>query len=113
MKINLVTWQRVTLTGILSNIEGKVQIVRKAAKLLDALELNAAEKELVGFVETAGNITWTDKEHRFEIEIGDPNLFAFLSEQVKTFTFPPQTWAGPEIRALILDLYDQLGIKDA
>lgn len=112
MKLSLTTWQRINLCLILSSIEGKVSIVRKASKLLDVLELSDAEKELVGYREESGSIGWDDRTTHFDLEITDPNLFAFLSERVKEYVFPKQTWGNSEVRRLILDMYDQLGIKE-
>jgi len=114
MKLDLNVWQLLNLIGIIGTVEGSVQNIRKADKILDILELTDAEKEQIGykFDATTGSITWTDYTIKFGVDIPDPNLGVFLVERVRLFKWPEAAWSSHIVRKQIVDLYDQLGIKD-
>lgn len=108
MKLNLTTWQRLMLAQIVGALEGPVARIRKASKLLDLLELPQGDREAIGLREIgAGAFRWDDTERRWEIEIPDRELAAFLRRQVEAF----QHWPAAK-REEVLDLCEQLEIGE-
>lgn len=104
MKLNLTTWQRLTLLQMMNGVQGDLRTVHKALKLIDLLELSPEEQEAIGLQVTPdGTIRWTDNGKRFEQEVKDGNLVAFLKEQVEARTDWPAV-------ADVVDLAEQLGI---
>lgn len=104
MQLNLTTWQRLTLLQMMNGVQGDLRTVNKALKLIDLLELTPEEQEAIGLQATPdGTIRWADNGQRFELEVKDGNLAAFLKEQVEA----KQDW--PAV-ADVVDLAEQLGI---
>ncbi len=107
MQFNLTTWQRLTLLQMMNGMQGDLRTVRKALKLIDVLELTPEEQEAIGLQAAPdGTIRWTDNGQRFEMEIADGNLVAFLKEQVEA----KRDW--PAV-ADVVDLAEQLGIGES
>lgn len=106
MLLTLNTWQRMTLLTMVNNVKGDLRTVRRALNTLDILELDSAERESVGLVEHPnGAVTWTDGEHRFELDVPD-DVAAFLKAQVEARSDWP-------VSADVIDLCEQLGVKEA
>jgi len=103
MELN--TWQRFMLSQIVGGLRGDIQTVRTGLKLLEILELSDSEKQQVGFVEDKTGAHWEDTEYRFELEIKDENLVAFLRTKATEF----QGWP---VNKNSLDLFDQLGVTE-
>lgn len=105
MKLNLNTWQRVTLLTLVSSARGDLRAVRKALKALDVLEMTAEEREAVGLTERPnGAVTWADGGRRFELEVDD-DVAAWLREQVTAKADWP-------VSADVVDLCEQLGVRE-
>lgn len=106
MKLNLTTWQRMACVQALNAQAGHISMLRKALRLLDVLELSPEEREQVGLVQHPnGNMSWQDPALRFELEIADRELAAFLRRAVEGYQGWPVSEAG-----LALDLAEQLGL---
>ena len=111
--IKLTTWERVVIAN---NVIGAMQIgdprtMRKASKILDAVELTQAEREQIHLhVDATGQAVWDDcdkiESQVWEVELG-PDEMALLKEKVAA---PPMPWIGAQ-RKWVLRLYDQLGIE--
>lgn len=105
MRLNLTTWQRMTLLTMVNNVKGDLRTVRKALKALDVLEMTVEEREAVGLTEhPTGAVTWTDAAHRFELEVDD-NTAAFLRQQVEA----KGDWP---VSGDVVNLCEQLGIEE-
>ncbi len=112
MKLSINTFQRIWLSNIVGAIEGRVQIVRKASKLLDLLELSEDEKKLVGLRQVSnGLLQWDDLAHVWGIEIADDNLATFLKDQVAAYNWPAGILASPSQRHDVNGLLDMLKIE--
>ena|SRR3990167_6646551 len=106
-KLSINTFQRVMLINIVGAIEGNAAIVRKAVKLLEALDMTEAEKELVGMKQTGNQINWLPEheDHLWEIELKDPDPAALLKEKLKAQSF------SALVGRKMLAVYDQLDIE--
>ena len=111
MKVVLDTWARLTIAQILDGVTSKegLSTWNKAAKLLDAVELSAEEKEAVGLqlVPSADGrmaYTWNPGSDEKEIELS-ASLHAFLADRVKAW---PEF--RPADRAEVRKLFDALSI---
>lgn len=76
MILSLTTWERVQLSRLVGQLRGNVALLRKAGRVLDAVELSEAEQEAVGFntiVRPDGSVSaqWRDAAREFEVEIAD------------------------------------------
>jgi len=108
MKLQLTTWQRLSLYQAVGALEGSVSVVRTASKVLDALEMSDDEKAKVGYRELPdGRALWRDVERRFGLEIADREAAALLKRTVKGYTH----WPAGQARQ-VLDLAEQLGLED-
>jgi len=108
MKLKINTWQRMQLVLALGSVSGPVATYRQATKLLDLLELQPDEQGKVGFVMMAdGAARWADEAHRWEIEIKDGNLAAFLRRVAQSHAQWPVAQRG-----LVDDLLEQLGVEE-
>jgi hypothetical protein len=112
MILKLNVWQRFNVAQAIGEVEGNAKIIRKADRLLNIIELNEAEKKAVGWHEEGPTVSWKYKTKMFSIEIKDDNLAAFLVERVTAYVWPKGIMAVPDLRKLILDLYDQVGVKE-
>ena len=107
MKLNLNTWQRMMCVQALNAQAGHISTIRKALKLLEILELDEAERVDVGMVQIGDEqFTWKDQAHRFELEVADRELAAFLKRAVAGYG----NWPVLQARDT-LDLFEQLGIE--
>jgi len=112
--IKLTTWERL---AIINNVIGALQIsdpktMRKASKILDAVEFSDDEREQIHFYtdETTGMSTWDRCEQiesqMWEIKLG-PDDLVMLKEKTQA---PPMPWLAAQ-RKWVLHLYDALGIE--
>lgn len=112
--IKLTTWERL---AIINNVIGALQIsdprtMRKASKILDAVEFSEDEREQINmrFDGATGLTTWDDgdqvESQTWEIALG-PDELVLLKEKVQA---PPHPWLGAQ-RKWVLHLYDALGIE--
>lgn len=107
MKLNLTTWQRIMCVQALNAQAGHISLIRKALRLLEILELSQDDRETVGLRELAtGGFSWRDTERRFELEIADRELAAFLKRAVSSY----QNWPVEQARQ-VADLFAQLGVE--
>ena len=110
MKLHLNSWQRIALTQIIGDVEGNVSILRKAAKILDVLDLNDEEKKLINYqVHEVGTITF-ENTHFFDLEISDSELIQFLQGELTNHNWPRGLFGNLEIRRWMFDLYEQVGV---
>lgn len=79
--ISLTVFERLQLMGWLNQRQGDLRFLRRAMRVLDALELSEEEREEVGLVEADGMLRWQDQERVFRIELEDAD-FALLAEAV-------------------------------
>lgn len=108
LKLELTVWQRIMCVQTLNAQAGHISTIRKALKLLEILELNEEERVAVGLRELQpGQYMWTDTQRRFELEIKDRELAAFLRRAVEQFGQWPVEHA-----AEVLDLFQQLGADE-
>lgn len=112
-QIKLTTWERFV---IVNNIIGPMQVsdartMRKAAKILDVVELTEAEKKEINFMILGNQPAWKDDEkvesQVWELEM-DPDALALLKEKTKSPAIP---FHALQYR-WVLHLYDTLGIGD-
>lgn len=107
MKLNLNTWQRVTLAQIVGSVRGDAATIHKAGHLWSTLDLSEDERGEVGFVQNPqGAIYWEDAEHRWSLEVNDKEQVRFLKEQVEAF----DGWPASQY-LLVEDIFNQLGIE--
>jgi len=115
MKLSVNTFQRITLSNIIGAIEGNAQMIRKATRLLDALELSDDEKRQVGLEAVATSMgiqyQWKDAAHVWEIEIADDNLAALLKQRLTDYVWPIGSLSTPDKRRDINALLDQFDIR--
>ena len=108
MKLELSTWQRLSLTQIIGEQQGPVSIVRKAGKLLDILEMTDEEKKEVGLVQDPQvGFRWNNTDRIWGLEISDGNLAAYLKEVAKGHG----GWSVRN-RDQVLDLFEKLEIQE-
>ena len=74
MKIQLITFERLSLKNWLERQEGNIGFIRQAVPLAEKLDLSKDEKALVKFVQIGDKMTWADTEHLFEFELNDAEL---------------------------------------
>jgi len=106
MKLNLTTWQRLQLLMLMNSVQGDLRTINKALKLIDLLEMSEDEQEEVGLRSTTKGFTWNDPNKRWDVEVKDGNLVAFLKQRVEGKADWPAA-SGREV----LDLCEQLNIK--
>jgi hypothetical protein len=108
MKLELTTWQRMMCVQALNGQVGHISMIRKALQLLEVLELSEAERAEVGMQEPApGQWMWRDTARRWEVEVADRELAAFLRRAVEAFGQWP-VGQGAEV----VDLCRQLEIEE-
>jgi len=105
MKLSLSTWQRLQLLMIMNGVQGDLRAINKALKLIDLFEMSKDEQEEIGLQSAASGFVWDNPDKKWDIEIKDPNLVAFLKQKVEE----KQDWPAVSGRA-VLDLCKQLGI---
>jgi hypothetical protein len=111
--IKLTTWERIV---IVNNVIGAMQIgdprtMRKASKILDAVELSESEREKIHLrLDPTGQSVWDDCEkvesQLWEISLG-PDELVLLREKVAA---PPVPWYAAQ-RKWVLGLYEKLGVE--
>lgn len=98
MKLQLTEWQRLVIFQLLENTTaGPLSLLRKAAKVQDALERN-------GEIPTKANPKVL--ESRAEVEINDREAIRLLKEKVRNFNGWPYV-----ALAQVEDLFTQLEIN--
>ena len=112
--IKLTTWERI---AIISNVIGEMQIsdprtMRKAAKILDAVEFTDDERAQINMRDDfAHGMTFWDNSEQVESQVWEialgPDELALLKEKVQA---PPRPWLGAQ-RKWVLHLYDALGVE--
>lgn len=102
--MELTTWQRLTLLQMLNEVKGDLRTVRKALKLIDVFEMTEQERTEVGLRLTQDGAAWSDPSKRWQLNVSDNDLLAFLKEQVQA----RHDW--PASRE-VLDLCERLGIN--
>ena len=106
MKLQLTTWQRLMLDRIVGGMEGNVDTIYKASKVLDAVRMTEAEIEAVRLRREGELLRWDDAERRWEVEIGDGALLDWLKGTVRAF----RGWPAAEAPQ-VFDLMGQLGVE--
>lgn len=85
-KLVLDVWERITLIDIMGQIRGDLRLLRKAGKVLDALEMTDEEKEEVGLREPRpGVFGWDDEDAAFTIRIRDKEAAGLLKRTVEQY----------------------------
>lgn len=111
--IKLTTWERIVIA---TNLIGAMQVsdprtMRKASKILDAVELSEEERETIHLVMDVNGVAYWDDSDKIESQLWEINLgpdeLALLKQQAQT---PPAPWRGGQSR-WVLHLYDTLGIE--
>ena len=102
--LELTTWQRLTLLQMLNEVKGDLRTVRKALKLIDVFEMTEQERIEVGLRFTPDGAAWSDPAKRWQLDVSDGDLLAFLKEQVQA----RHDW--PASRE-VLDMCERLGIN--
>ena len=108
MNITLTTWERIICFNAVSSLRGlDAGGMRKAAKLLDIVELNEDEKKAIGFVLFPdGTANWNEKANNdWGIVIADGNLVEFLKQAIQK----PDIVVTGKAREMVR-LFDKFGI---
>lgn len=71
-KIELTTWERVSLFNLLEAQEGDLRTLKKMFALADVLEMNDEEKEAVGYEFDGRALKWDDPDKVWTIELKGP-----------------------------------------
>ncbi len=82
--IKLTTWERLTISAIVGSMTGTVAEVRRAGKLLDALEFNDEDAKAIGLVADPSGVRWEDETREWEVELDDASL-QLARSQVSTW----------------------------
>jgi len=106
MKLELTTWQRLMLDRIVGGMEGNVDTIYKASKVLDAVRMTEGELEAVKMRREGDLLRWDDAERRWEVEIADGALADWLTATVRAFRGWPVAEA-PQV----FDLLQRLGVE--
>lgn len=72
--IKLTTWERLTISAIVGSMTGTVAEVRRAGKLLDALDFNEEDAKAIGLVADPSGVRWEDQTREWEVELDDAAL---------------------------------------
>lgn len=71
-KIELTTWERVSLFNLLESQEGDLRTLKKMFALADIMELSEEEREKIGY-ESDGRVSkWEDDSKVWNIELKGP-----------------------------------------
>lgn len=70
-RFELTTWERVSLLNLLYAQRGDLGHLRKMMALADVLEMDAHEREEVGFRASEAGFAWEDQDKTWEIEMDD------------------------------------------
>ena len=82
--IKLTTWERLTISSIVGSMTGTVAEVRRAGKVLDALEFNDEDAKAIGLVADPNGVRWEDQTREWEIELDDAAI-QLARSQVSTW----------------------------
>jgi hypothetical protein len=106
VKLKLNTWQRVTLSIAVGQVQGNLQVMYLGNKILKALELTPQEKEEIGLqIDDRGRVFWDDTQRVFTVEV--PNeCKAIMQQSVRSF----QGWTAGRYEE-IADIYQQLDMN--
>jgi hypothetical protein len=112
--LQLTTWDRIMVGVIVGAKDGDAKFMRKATKILQAMEFNDGERDSIGMksVDQGGgtfNVTWNDEGDApkiWEVELNDPDALVLLKDVVKS-----HTWKGSQHKQAI-PLFDRLGITE-
>lgn len=106
MKFQLTTWDRVMIAGIIGSLQGDIALIRKAGKVLDAIELTPSERDEIKLRAEGSMITWDDQDRIWECELSDADTITLLRERIRSH----QTWLGTD-RKRVIALFEALGIE--
>lgn len=115
--LKLTTWDRLNLTAIVGKQNGDARFMRKAHKILDAIEMNDTEREAINFrqlrddngqpvVDDEGRsiFAWDKNDEEWTVELKDPDAGALLKQIVQE-----HKWTAAE-HSRVIPLFDRLGI---
>jgi len=103
-KVELTTWDRLRLIGIVEQLRGNVGLIRRAGRVLDILALTDEEKEEVGLHQEGPVTTWKDRDRTFQLEMADDEL-ALLKQALPSY----DGWRATEL-SLVDALFERLKI---
>lgn len=102
---NLTTWDRMMISQVIGALRGDVRMVRKAGKILDAVEMTEDEKLFANVRQEGGMLAWDNVDYEWPIEINDPDSLALLKEKLSA-----NDWMGAQYKQVIR-LCSVLGIE--
>lgn len=82
--IKLTTWERLTISAIVGSMTGTAAEVRRAGKVLDALEFNDEDAKAIGLVADPSGVRWEDQTREWEVEL-DQDAIQLARAQVSTW----------------------------
>lgn len=82
--IKLSTWERLTIAAIVGSMTGTAADVRRAGKVLDAVEFNDDDAKAIGLQADPAGVRWQDQIREWEIELDDASL-TLARAQVSTW----------------------------
>lgn len=69
MEVELSTWQRLVLVGILNGVQGNVGELRKASRVLDTLEMTEEEGKSIGLLQSGNTYAWDPHENTWTVTL--------------------------------------------
>lgn len=89
MKMQLNTWERVSLVSILNESRGPLGFLRKAGKALDVLEMGPEEREEVNYREVFTpqglQIVWDDDDKVWDLDLADREAAHILRQAATNY----------------------------
>lgn len=106
MKLNLSTWHRIMLDSIIGKLEGNVDTIYTASKVLDAIRMTENEMKAVNLRQVGQGLQWDDADVPWEVEVPDGKLLDFLRNVVKGYDKWPVSGVD-QVRALMEQLEEE------
>jgi len=108
VKLNLSTWHRIMLDSIIGKMEGNVDTIYTASKVLDAIRMTEDEVKTVNLRQVGPGLQWDEADKLWEVEIPDGKPLDFLRNVVKGHDKWPVSGAG-QVIALMEQLEEEEG----
>jgi len=83
MKLSLNTWHRIMLDSIIGRMEGNVDTIYTASKVLDAVRMTEEEIKAVNLRQEGASLRWDEADKIWEVKVPDGKPLDFLRKVVK------------------------------
>lgn len=104
----MTTWERLVIQSIVGKMPAAsdVSLLRKVIRILDVVELSAAEKAELGAAEKENRpLTDAELDKPWEVWVNDPDALTVLKATMKT-----HQWQGADARRALV-LLEKLGVE--